>query len=523
MAWGLDTPVGERPPKGHFHLAGRTFLRKKWWKEPQMRKLYFYILALILTNTANGYDNSMMNGLQSLGYWQDYFDHPKGSLLGLFNCVMSVGALCGLVLLPFALDKFGRKPALVFGSMFMLVGIALQTASVNFGMFVGARLLLGFGDIIVIVTAPLLIAEIAPSQDRAILVTLNGATYHSGAFIAAWVTYGTLEIPSDWSWRAPSLIQAVFTIFMLCIVYWIPESPRYHIAHDQPEKALKMLSHYHAGGDEHDEVVQLEMAEITSALALERVHKNSFSFLDFTKTRGNRKRLIIILSVGVFSQWSGNGLVSYYLNLVLNSIGITDSRRQLVINGGMTTYGLGLNLFFSFFVDRWGRRPIYLLGTIGMLVAFTIWTILSARYEISPGASLGNGVLAMIFIYNLAYNSKSGLLASYTTEILPYHMRAKGFTLMEYGLYISLFFNQYVNPIAMENIHWRYYIFYCCFLVLEIVVIYFFYPETRYLPLEEVAKVFDGDDVAQMANVELEKHGEKGFASGAEVRVEQVA
>jgi MFS family permease len=64
----------------------------------------------------------------------------------------------------------------------------------NFSMFVGARFILGFGDIIVICTAPLLITEIAPAQDRAILVTIAGATYHSGAFVAAWTTYGTLKI-----------------------------------------------------------------------------------------------------------------------------------------------------------------------------------------------------------------------------------------------------------------------------------------------------------------------------------------
>lgn len=63
------------------------------------------------------------------------------------------------------------------------------------GMFVAARLLLGFGDCIVLGAAPLLIAEISHPQDRAILVTLSGASYHSGAFIASWTTYGTLQIP----------------------------------------------------------------------------------------------------------------------------------------------------------------------------------------------------------------------------------------------------------------------------------------------------------------------------------------
>ena len=201
--------VQVRPPKGEFILAGKTFPRVKWWKNPSMRALYLYVLALIVTNTANGFDGSMLNGLQSLSYWQDYFDHPSGSILGLFGCIMSVGSLVGLLITPLVLDHLGRKVSLVIGAVIMLLGIGLQAGSTSFGMFVAARFILGFGDIIINVTSPLLVAEISPVQDRAILVTLQGATYQSGAFIAALVTRGTLTIPSNWSWRTPSLLQYV--------------------------------------------------------------------------------------------------------------------------------------------------------------------------------------------------------------------------------------------------------------------------------------------------------------------------
>ncbi|EED13468.1 hexose transporter, putative [Talaromyces stipitatus ATCC 10500] len=503
-------PAQMKPPPGHFYLAGRLFPRKKWWRDKNMRTLYFFIAVLIFTNTANGFDNSMMNGLQAISYWQDYFNHPSGPTLGLFNCVMSAGALSGLVPMPFIMDRLGRKPCLIIGAFFMILGIALQASAINFAMFIAARWILGFGDILVICTAPLLIAEIAPVQDRAILVTIAGANYQSGAFIAAWTTYGTLQIQSDWAWRAPSLIQGIFTILMIAVVPWIPESPRFYIAKDQPEKALKILAQYHANGDEQEEVVQLEFTEITTALAMEKNAQKSFSFLDFLRTPGNRKRLIMILSIGLFSQWSGNGLVSYYLTTIMNNIGIKSPQTQLGINGGLTTFSLILNIIFSFFVDKWGRRPINLISTIGMLLTFVIWTILSAidAKQDNANPAYGKSIVFMIFFYNLWYNLKSGLIASYTTEILPYHMRAKGYTVMEYALYGALFFNQFVNATALNNIHWKYYIFYCCFLGFELVIVYFFYVETRYVPLEEIVKYFDGDDVAAVTNEEFE-HGGK--------------
>lgn len=190
----LQTVVPEKPSKGCFFFAGKEFQRRPWWKMRNLRTLYIYIVILILSNTANGFDGSMMNGLQSLSYWQEYFDYPKGAILGLFNASMSLGSLIGLFVTPYLIDGYGRRAGVAVGCVVMLLAVGLQSGAQNFGMFVAARMILGFGDSIVLGSAPLLIAEIAHPQDRAVLVTLNGASYHSGAFIASWVTYGTLQI-----------------------------------------------------------------------------------------------------------------------------------------------------------------------------------------------------------------------------------------------------------------------------------------------------------------------------------------
>jgi MFS family permease len=339
----------------------------------------------------------MMNGLQTLSYWQEYFDFPSGSILGFYNASMSLGSLIGLPICPFIVDRFGRKMGILIGSVFLLIGVALQGGANGFGMFVGGRLLLGFGMCITLSSAPLLIAELSHPQDRAILSTYMGCTYHSGAFIAAWTTYGTLQIPSDWAWRLPSSLQCVCTIIILAFLYWIPESPRWYVDKDKPEKALEILAYYHADGNKNDEFVQLEYTEIRTALALDKQMDRSSRWIDFTKTPGNRKRIGLISAIGIFSQWSGNGIASYYLAKALSDVGITSAKQQLGINGGMKAAALVVNFVFALFVDRFGRRPIYLISTVGMLVAFTIMTIVAARYAISGQAGLGTGFVAMIF------------------------------------------------------------------------------------------------------------------------------
>ncbi|KJR86242.1 hexose transporter [Sporothrix schenckii 1099-18] len=503
----------EKPPKGHFFFAHRVFPRATWYKRPNMRRLYIYIVVLIATNTANGFDGSMMNGLQTLSYWQNFFDHPHGSLLGLFNASMSLGSIVGQLPVPYLIDWYGRKLGLFVGCLIMLLAIGLQSGAQNFGMFIAARLVLGFGNTIVMGAAPLLIAEIAHPQDRAVLVTLSASSYQSGAFIASWVTYGTLQIQSDWAWRLPSLLQGLCTIVILATLFWIPESPRWLIYKNRVDEARDILVRYHAEGDADDEFVQLEFSEIKIAIAMDK-EANQTAWLDLVRTPGNRKRIGIITALAFFSQWSGNGLISYYLTYVMDAVGISSAQTQLGVNAGMNTLGLVVNIGLSFVADLFGRRPLYLASTIGTLVAFVPWTIISARSDIAPSKGLAAAFILFTYLYTIAYGIKSGIMANYTTEILPYGLRAKGYTWLNFCVCLALFFNQYINGIALDAIHWKYYIVYCVFITFEIWVIWAFVIETRYTPMEEIARFFDGPDAVDIGEVAVAGVKESGLDLG---------
>lgn len=93
----------------------------------------------------------------------------------------------------------------------------------------------------------------------------------------------------------------------------------------------------HAEGNADDEVVRLEFDEVRETIAIEKEAEQT-GWLELFKTRGNRHRLVILVSAGLFSQWSGNGLVSYYISGVLDSIGIRDQDTQLKINGGLNIW-----------------------------------------------------------------------------------------------------------------------------------------------------------------------------------------
>ena len=164
------------------------------------------------------------------------------------------------------------------------------------------------------------------------------------------------------------------------------------------EQALNILAHYHAGGDRNNTTVLFEFQEIKETIELEFQFKRGGSYLDFLKTRGNRYRLMLLVSLGLISQYSGNALFSNYSNLIYERAGVKEqaqkigvsqfhSRHQRATRGnpvenslryawlltscqldaGQNVLKLVVALTSAMFIDRVGRRPLFLFSTIGEL------------------------------------------------------------------------------------------------------------------------------------------------------------
>jgi MFS family permease len=161
----------------------------------------------------------MMNGLQTLTPWQDHFDHPTGSKIGILNAIMSVGSICAIPFVPYTADILGRRAGILTGCIIMLIGVVLQSISANFGMFLGARFLIGFGVAIAHGASPLLITELVHPQHRAIFTTIYNTTWYAGSIVAAWLTYGTDRIENNWSWRIPTIVQAAPSLIQIGFIW----------------------------------------------------------------------------------------------------------------------------------------------------------------------------------------------------------------------------------------------------------------------------------------------------------------
>ncbi|KAL4782586.1 general substrate transporter, partial [Aspergillus varians] len=404
-----------------------------WYKQPKLRQLYVMMVILFLASTSMGYDASLLNGLQTMDSWADYFNNPKGSRLGLFGAVPSIGNFSVFLISPYISDGLGRRAGTAVGSTLIVICAFIQAFPPKHspdGMYLAGRALLGIGSGICNGACPLLIAELAHPDHRGKLTTIYNTLWYLGAIVSAWATFGTLQnLHGDMQWRLPTVLQVLMPGIQVLGLWFVPESPRWLIGKGKLDKALDVLGTYHGNGNNDDAFVQWEFTEIRETLRLEKEVATT-GWMELVRTKGMRKRSAIIILVAIFSQCSGTGLVSYYLPQVLDTIGITGSLAQAKINGGLTIWNLVVSLGSAFLVDRVGRKPLFLFAAVGMLIFFSIWTACSAVYAQTESASAGRAVLGMIFLfYGASGAAWPGLTVAYTVEILPFNIRAKGLTL----------------------------------------------------------------------------------------------
>ena len=274
----------------------------------------------------------------------------------------------------------------------------------------------------------------------------------------------------------------------------MPESPRWLISRDRHEEALDVLVKYHGEGDADSAFVAAEFHQIRETIRLEK-EASSQPWRELFTTKVNLRRVTVAFCVGLFSQWAGNGLVSYYLAKVLSTIGITERLTQNQINVGLSCWNLVTGAAAAAIGTNYlPRRTQLLIGFGSMCVLFSCWTAASAVFA-GDGSnnSAAIAVVALIFIYYAFYNLMMPLQYLYVSEVFPFIHRSKGIAVMQLSNKGGTGFNQFVNPIGLESLKWRYYLVYVVILAVETFVIWLIYPETKGVSLEEVAVVMEGE------------------------------
>ncbi|KAK0634058.1 general substrate transporter [Immersiella caudata] len=492
-----------------------------WYKKPNLRMMYLWLfLCCMGVEMTSGFDSQLINTLQFAPTFHKYFGggrvDAKGAfaiepgLLGFVNSCYQLGSIFAVPFAPWIAQAWGRRWSIMIGSLIMVFGALLQGFAQHVAMYIVARMILGAGILFCIISGAALIGELAHPKERAILTSLFNASYFIGQILASAIALGTTDIPNDWAWRLPSLLQICPSLLQIVTVFLLPESPRYLVSKDRDEEARQVLVKFHAEGDASSLLVQAEVVQIRETIRTE-MEASKQSWMDLLKTYGMRRRVVVTLFIGLFTQLSGNTLLSYYSGILFGMMNFTTNYAKTRINLANACWSLINATIIAMFVTRFKRRHMYMLSATAMCLCFCAITISLERMQVAldaggSNAAAGISGLFFYFAFSPCYNiGNNALTYTYLVELWPYSHRSRGIGVQQIFGKLAGFFSTNVNSIALTAIKWKYLAIYCGWIAFEFIIIFFLYPETSGRTLEELAFLFE-DNLNQKASAAVEKN-----------------
>ncbi|CDS06967.1 hypothetical protein LRAMOSA09490 [Lichtheimia ramosa] len=415
----------------------------------------------------------------------------------------------------FVADGMGRKKFFYLAAFFHIIGSIIQLVSTQFAALVVGRIITGSTVGMMGMSVPLYQSEVASSQNRGRIITLYQLGVTIGLCLAAWIAYGTTTIDGPMSWRIPVGIQILPGGLLLLGLSFIPESPRWLIACGRYEEALDILALIRSRGDTKDIAVQMEYFIIVQDVTFDRQYSSKKPFAIFRRGIDNYlKRTVLGAGIHIFTQLTGVNAILFYLPRILISAGLSEVESVLIGGGVAGLVNMLGTIPVFFYVDRWPRRRILVIGAAVMAACMIVVSGLLGKYgsmdrpaqvHLNPTSSVdGIGVkitnrnatytvitLLCLFVAVFALSwGPAGWI--YPAEIYPQLIRANA---MGVTTATSYFFNiliTLVAPLLFETIRWGTYLLFGCLSVVMAFAVHMFYPETRGRSLEEVNLIFSG-------------------------------
>ncbi|KAJ5815829.1 Major facilitator superfamily domain general substrate transporter [Penicillium robsamsonii] len=456
--------------------------------------LTFWITVACATDmTLFGYDQGVFSGVVIT---QDFLEShnlvgpTKTTALSTVTAIYDIGCFFGAIIAFTIGERLGRKKAILLGTTVMAIGAIIQTSSFSLAqMFVG-RIVLGVGNGINTATAPIWQTETSQTKWRGKLVILDMMMNIAGYCIVNWLNYGLSFAGGSVAWRFPLGFQFFFFFILWGTTPWLPESPRWLLAHGKEEEAVEVLSCLEAKPID-DPVVITQRNEIAFSIQYERQNAMSWRGLlkkDKKNDTKTLRRLLLGMGSQFMQQFGGINIMSYYMPTVLTkSVGLPEKMARLLSACNAVSY-----LIFSgvavLLIERMGRRGLMLLSTLGQFACFLIITVLVRYVETSDNGSVyGNASVVFFFLYFGAFGiGMLGVPWLYPTEINSLPMRTKGAAAATATDWLTNFIVVEITPIGIQSIGWKFWIVWTVTNAAFLPILYFFYPETANRSLEDL-------------------------------------
>ncbi|OKL58330.1 hypothetical protein UA08_06405 [Talaromyces atroroseus] len=447
-----------------------------------------------------GYDASVFNSVQGSANWVAWFNHPNQSLIGGINTAYTVGAIFGGFFLggPVA-DFLGRKVGMGMGCVLVIAATFMQAFAPyhNIACFIAGRCIIGVGQGIALTAGPIYIGELAPPHIRGKIMTLWQTFYSVGSFICFWVNYGCTEHAArlgNWDWRMVIVFQLLVPCIILVLLPTLPGTPRWYIQRqNNVEKARSALQRVR----ETEEEVEEELNQIRGALEYEKEAISS-SYSALWKDRSVRKRFLLALVLNAGQQLTGQGSLNSYSTIIYKKV-FTSASQISLINALNATFGILFTLNAIWIVDRFGRTFLLEVGGIGMCICMIIIAAVETETPTLPNGakteSVGIALVFLLFLFILFYKPSWGATVwIWTSEVFSMNVRAQAVGMASQTQNVAnTIFNQFF-PIFLDNDGFYAFYFFAGINLLLAAFVFFFVPETKHVPLEEIDVLFGGSN-----------------------------
>ncbi|RGB27625.1 sugar transporter [Rhizophagus diaphanus] len=452
---------------------------------------YVYVCAAFsaIGGLLFGYDIGVISGILTMSHFREKF--PSGPAKeGSIVSSLLAGCFFGALVSGYFADKIGRKFSILGASMVFIVGSVLQATATTFIQLYFGRVVAGVSIGILSMIVPLYQSEISPKEIRGRLISFQQWSITVGFAISFWINYATEKIDSSAQWRIPLWIQNVPALILAFGMPFLPFSPRWLVHSDRDEEAITVLAKLRAGGDRTAVAVQKEYTEIKDNVRFEREFAaKNYSELVKRGPENIRRRVLLGIFIQIFQQLNGINAIMFYAPQIYNNAGIDLSTG---INGFVNILA---TIPAILWVDRWGRRPTLISGSMimgaSMLVIGSILAINGTKYFDSSlgknfikldnkASSLAVIIFIYIFVAGFAY-SWGPTRWIYPAEIYPLRIRGKAMSITTAFNWLFNFVLGQIVPILLNSITWG---------IIMAISVHIFYPETKGNSLEEMDSIF---------------------------------
>ena len=450
---------------------------------------YIYIITIVATlgGLLFGYDTAVISGAEksiqlylvdSLGL--SSLIHGATVSSALIGCIIG-GAISGLLAL-----HFGRKKSLIIAAFLFFIS-ALGSANPEFlffekgnpslgllWMFNFYRIIGGIGVGLASAITPMYISEVAPENIRGRLISFNQFAIIFGMLVVYFVNWGiadgkSLEWINEIGWRYMFMSEAIPAALFGFLLLLVPESPRYLALKNHHQQALTVLTKIN-GKEKAERIILAIKASLD---------KSSAKLMSYGK-----KVIIIGVLLSIFQQFVGINVALYYAPRIFESMGAAKGASML------QTVVMGLiNVVFTVVailtVDRWGRKPLLIVGSIGMAIGMIAISILSFLNII------GISTLVFIIIYTASFMMSWGPICWVLIgEIFPNKIRGRAIALAVAAQWAANYFISSTYPAMMEFSGGYTYLFYGVMSILSAIFVWKMIPETKGKTLEEMENLW---------------------------------